>query len=372
MIGKSYCRTLRKIKEYDIKNNNKLLVIGSAGMKKAVAIFLYCLITFGSIAWAAPTASDIQPSSKELLVVVFVNKFIQDDKQAMDIVRNTIQAKFNNANISIYGYQSTPEFLDFIEKLQTNPANEGGIKAIGKSDLLEYGKAMNAKHIILINLFNMDSDTDFWSGTFLVEMMEDVTAFDVQSQKIIFNQVFGTEKKFTVRKGAELLMTKLQTEFKWTPLAANDNMGVPGDKKVLVAVFLTNELLGHKDLLAKIRNAINEKFGFANVYIYKDGQAKPPEYIEFIGRVTADSAKQRMMVITKDNLSQFGRDLGTGHVILIKIDRSREDISVVSVENGKYVASVLYVAEKMSVPETVEFLMNKLKNDFQFAPEKDH
>jgi hypothetical protein len=339
-------------------------------MKKAVIISLFCLFAFVSAAWAAPIASDVQPSSEELLVVVFANKFIQDDKQAMDLVRKTIRAKFGDANISIYGDQSTPAFLDFIEKLQTDPANEGGIRAIGKTHLLDYGKAVNAKHIVLIDLFNMESDIDFWSGAKLVEMMEDVTVFDVQSQKIIFNQVFGTEKKFTIRKDTELLMSKLQAEFKWTPLTANDKLVDPGDKKVTVSVFLTNELLGYKDLLAKIKNAVNEKFKFANVYIYNDGQAKPPEYIEFIGRVTADSAKQRMMVITKDNLSQLGRDLGASHVILIKIDRSREDISVVSIANGKYVASALYVAEKMSVPETVEFLMNKLKNDFQFDPEK--
>lgn len=123
-------------------------------MKKILAI-IALLFALSSTAWANPTDM-VGSSDKTLLsVVVFMNERVLSDTKAIAEIRDVLKNKFKYANsVVFYGDDQAkpPAFLEFVERVKTDPLNEKRIKAISLGALAQYGKASKSSYIVPITI----------------------------------------------------------------------------------------------------------------------------------------------------------------------------------------------------------------------------
>lgn len=359
-------------------------------MRITFVLSVVLLLVFSTIlpVMANPPANP--PEKSNISVVVFLDKVFRDDNQSLEILKKGLNDRFNGANVAIYGDNSpkSPEFLEFIEKVQTDPANERGIRLIPAKYLYKYGDDTHASHVLLINIKSANSDIGFWSSKRLARIKEDVTVFSVEPNKIVLNSVFDTgEKLLPFREAIQLSMLQLKKEFNWIPQPSQENEIKPVPANLVsILAFLPARIQVEPELYLKVKNAISEKVKNADITIYNDFQAKSPEYMEFIGKVITDSSMQRSFIIKKDHIVKYGKDSGYRAVVVFKLGiteeeearglsfgtvyRLKEDISVVSVESNKYIANYVFDNEKkMFLTTAVDNIMDKFKSEFNLPAE---
>jgi hypothetical protein len=356
---------------------------GVAYVKKIMAILLL-LLCMNSTAWA--NLSDLVSSfgQSPVSVVVFMDKQIIADGKAVTQMRGVLKEKFKYAsNIAIYGddQAKSPEFLEFVDKIKTDPANEKEINVINIGELANYGRAIKSDHIILITVSRCNTYWNFWSGI-RVDTKENISVIDVKTQKyLVCVNYFKEGNDYFSSEGAQFLVNKLATDFKWLPpvdnLSDNKTNNQLENKKPAVVVFLPDVVLEKPDLVEKVRKVVSAKFGEKDVPIYIDDKQKSPEFLDLIARVGSDSAKQQTLIVKKESLAEYGKTVNANLVTAIIISnvgpgdedfnyRLKEDIFVVDTENNKYVSNVVFdTVDKKKRQEGIDFLMNKLQLEFK-------
>ncbi|MBP2628878.1 MAG: hypothetical protein H6Q68_3589 [Firmicutes bacterium] len=344
-------------------------------MKKLLVI-LCLFLGLHSIAWASPNDS-VNPSSQpNISVIVLANPSILVDNKFVTEIRAALKEKFKQAtSVVIYGddQAKSPEFLEFIEKVQTDPNNEKGIRVISNTALAEYGRATKSNYVILIKVTNCNyiigSHTD---------MKGQVSVIDVASQKYVENRTWYKEETWWT-EGTRYLIKRLATDFNWSPsmeVANNNQTSTQEDeKKSSVVVFLPDVILEKPELVEQVRKTVSEKFKVSDVPIFIDDKPKSPEFLKFIGDVITDSAKQQAFVLKKERLVEYGKSTNSNPmtVILVKSDyrggysyRLKEEILVVDTDSNKYLANVVYdMGDGNNRRDGIHFLMDKLQNEFK-------
>jgi hypothetical protein len=351
-------------------------------MKELLAI-LILLISFNTIAWASPNDAVSPSNQSQISVVVFMNKKILEDSKAVAKIRDVLKQKFNYASsVVIYGdnQAKTPEFLEFTDKIQTDPANEKSIRTINIGDLSKYGEAVKSDYVILITISPCNAYMNFWSGI-RIDMKENISVIDVPSQKYVEYLNWYKEGSSPMQAdGAKELINKLATDFLWSPpsekLDKNSTSQLE-EKKSSVVVFLPDVILEKPDLVEKVKKSVSEKFNVSNVPVYVDDKPKSPEFMDLIGRVGTDSAKQQTFILKKESLVEYGKATNSNTVTAIVISninfgdndfsyRLKEDIFIVDTESNKYISNVVYdTGNKMKRQDGIDFLMNKIQNEFK-------
>lgn len=353
---------------------------------KLVFVLTFIFLLIFSTGLSAEANSLADPSEKgKISVVVFLDRFLKEDNQCLEIVKKSLNDKFNGANIAIYGDNSSksPEYLEFIEKLQSDPANEKGIRIIPTKYLYKYGKDTNASHVVLMKISSVGFDVNIWSNKTIVRIKQEVTVLSVEPNKIVLNNIFDTgEKLKPFREALQLSMNQLKNEFKWTPQSLQESEVKPvSENRVAVLAFLPRKFQMESELYLKVKDSIAEKIKDADITVFNDFQAKSPEYMEFIGNVLNDSAVQKAFIVKKDHAVKYGADAGYRTVVVFKLSitdedaagglsfgtdyRLKEDISIIDVELNKYLANYVFDTEKrMRLNTALDTIISKFKNEF--------
>ncbi|MDT8900781.1 hypothetical protein [Anaeroselena agilis] len=353
-------------------------------MKKVLALLFVLLIGFNSTALAKLGDFIRENIHTPMSVVVFMDKKIIADGRAVTEMRDVLREKFRYAkSIVIYGddQAKSPEFLEFSDKIKTDPANEKEIKSIDIGELAKYGRAINTDYMILVTVADCNVYWNYWSGI-RVDTRASVAVVDVNTQQYMTYMNYYKEGSDAFSAdGAKALIKKVAAEFNWSPPAENQNADkeakVFGEKKPAVVVFLPDVVLEKPELVEKVRKGIAAKFQASDVPIHIDDRKKGPEFLEFIGKVGTDSAKQKTFILKKERLVEYGKVVNANPVTAIVISnvgpgdddfnyRLKEDIYVVDTESGKYLSNVVFdTVEKKKRQEGIEFLMNKLQAEFR-------
>lgn len=345
-------------------------------LMKKILVILLLLFGFNSIVWASPNEVNDASSQSQISVVFLANPAIVGDNKLVAEIRAALKEKFKQAtSIVIYGddQSKSPEFLEFIEKVQTDPNNEKGIRVISNVALADYGMATKSNYVILIRV----SNCNYIIGSH-TDMKAQVSVIDVASQNYVENRTWYKEETWWAQ-GTRYLIKKLAADFNWSPsmAAPNDNKTSTqeDEKKSSVVVFLPDVILEKTELVEQVRKTVSEKFKVSDVPIFIDDKPKSPEFLKFIGDVITDSAKQQAFVLKKERLVEYGRSTNSNPmtVILVKSDyrggysyRLKEEIFVVDTDSNKYLANVIYdMGNDDNRRDGVNFLMDKLQNEFK-------
>lgn len=349
-------------------------------LKKIVGLMLLLMIFLSSSAWAATTGQVSISEHPKVSVLVFLDKIILTDEKAMKVIRSAVSERFHQATIVYYGdnQAKAPEFLEFIEKVQTDSVNEKGIRAISRNDLIKYGKDTNSAYIILLMISSFDRYGQYNN---IYDIKQHISVLDVAANKMIEDVAWHKEEVYEVyikRHLADYFMKVLETEFAWKPSTTS-----PEEKettfteyqKPSVVVFLPDTILLKTESVELVRKTVSAKFRTTGVPIYIDNKPKSAAFLDLISKVESDSTKQRMFVLKKEHLVQYGKDTNTTPVISVNISvvkedgysvLLKEDILVVDVESGKYVQNTVFdTAKTMSRPKGIEYLMKKLEEEFR-------
>lgn len=345
-------------------------------MKKTLAVLLL-LLCLNSVVWAVPNDIVSSPTQSSTSVVVFMEKRVFANVKKMTEIRDLLKEKFRYASsIEIYGDDQvkSPAFLDFVEKVKTDPMNEKGIKVIDIGALSQYGRDMKSQYVVLLRLSPFHAN----EYGYLFDTEASASVIDVDSQKYIEYRNWYKEFEVAWPYGAQDTMKKITAEFNWAPPkeVGSDRSGNQPVKGSSVVVFLSEYIQVKPDLLQKIKKTISEKFGVSDVSIYIDDKPKSPEFLELVGKVETDSSKQRTFILKKQHLIEYGKSIGTKTLTAIVISadsiqgdykfQMKEEIFVVDVETNKYIANAVYDTggyKKRS--EGIEILMEKLRTEFK-------
>jgi hypothetical protein len=347
---------------------------------------IFILVIFGllflnlGITRAAPIESATSTSQSKLTVVAYIDPLFQGNQKAFNIIKEGLRKKFGNADIVfLNGSQDkSPAFLDFMDKIQTDPLNEKGLVVIKEGHLHKFGKDTNSKFVLLLNLGVTNRDYEhYWTKLTLI-------AYDIDAAKPIAIDAWAKGGRGGARQateGAEYYMTKLQNEFNWPRTIATSQAPI-NDKvrRPAVVVFLPDVILDTPEIVQKIRNNISSKFNVDDVPIYIDNMPKSPAFLDLINRVRDDSRKQGTIVARKEYLSEYGKRINANLVIPIIISlsstgfdswkskttyRFKEEILVIDPDTNQYISSTVYDTEKQMVRiECIDFLMNKMQKEF--------
>ncbi|MBP2656615.1 MAG: hypothetical protein H6Q73_4184 [Firmicutes bacterium] len=211
-------------------------------------------------------------------------------------------------------------------------------------------------------------------------MKEDVAVIDVATQKYLEYLTWYKEGTSPwMDDGAKNLMNQLVANFNWTPAKTNEikssnqeNVSNPS-----VVVFLSDVILEKPELVEKVRKTISEKFHAGVVPIYCDNKPKSSQFLDLIGKVETNSAKQQAFILKKDDLVEYGKSVNSNIVIAINISnvgagdndfsyRLKADILVVDAESKKYLANVVFdTIDKKKRQDGLELILKKIQNEFQ-------
>jgi hypothetical protein len=354
-------------------------------MKKILMILFLLLFSMNSMAWASLNDNMNNPSNQSsVAVVVFLEKQIISDGKAVTRMRGVLNEKFKHANnIAIYGddQAKSPEFLEFIDKIKTDPANEKDIKSINIGELAKYGQAIKSDYVVLITVTPCNMYWNFWSGM-RIDTKASVSVIDASTHKYVeFMNYYKEGNGAFSADGAQFLVKKIADEFNWSPPVdkSNDNKinSELADKKPAVVVFLPDVILEKPDLVEKVRKSVTAKFRVKDVPIYIDDKSKSPEFLNLIGRVETDSAKQQTFILKKESLIEYGKAVNANPVAAIIISnvgagdddfnyRLKEDILVVDTQDNKYLSNVVFdTVDKKKRQDGIDFLMSKLETEFR-------
>ncbi|MBP2651058.1 MAG: hypothetical protein H6Q74_1883 [Firmicutes bacterium] len=350
-------------------------------MKKILVVLILLLCCLPS-AIASLNDVNIKPDKSQIAVVLFMDKHILADGKTVAKIRNALNEKFKAANsVVIYGddQAKSPEFLEFAEKVKTDPANEKDIRVVNIGELARYARSINSDYVMLITISPFNVYDNFWSGI-RVDMKENVAVIDVASQKYV--EYLSWYKEGTspwMDDGAKDLINQLVANFYWTPpneLSDNKSCNQVGESKPAVVVFMSDIILEKPELVEKVRKTISEKFQVSEVPINGDNKPKSPEFLELIGKVETNSAKQQTFILKKANLVDYGRATNSNPVIAIDISNVgagdydfnyhlKADIFVVDPGSNKYLSNVVFdTIDAKKRQDGLDFLMSKIQNEF--------
>jgi hypothetical protein len=344
---------------------------------KNILVVMLLLLGFISIAGASPNNIVSSSDQSSVSVVVFMDNKVFADAKKMNEMRGVLKEKFGYANsIEIYGdnQAKTPAFLDFVEKLKTDPINEKGIKVINMDALSQYAKDMKSKYVVQIVISTFDGN----EYGYFFDTEASVSVIDVDSRKYLDYRNWYRDSEIAWPHGAQDTMKKIAAEFNWFPPrdVTSDKTINYTDKGSSVVVFISPYIQVKPDLVQKIRKTISEKFRESDVAVYIDDRPKSPEFLDLIGKVGTDSAKQQTFILRKDRLVEYGKSINSKTLTAIVISAAnregdysfqlREEIFVVDIESNKYIANAVYDTDGYKKrQEGLEILMKKLQNEFK-------
>lgn len=349
-------------------------------MRKILLLLSIFVLSLQTLAWAA-TPNDQMIEQPKTTVVVVLDQEIVNNKKALPIIKNTLLEKFKKAEILFVGDQQakSPEFLEFMDKVKTDTVNEKGIRFVSIENMHRYGKETNSKFIVFVSI-NKYQEYEYLRE-FFCDVKARVFILDVDSQKIVSNQVWYKEKSRWLSDAAEFLMKRITLELSWPPMnetvSSLASIGSDADKKMTAVVFVDEYVLAKQEVSDKIRKAIEEKFKITNVPIYLDVKPKSLPFLELETKVAFDSVKQSTFLLKKEHLVEYGKQVNANYVLAIKMSiieesgwncRLQEDISIVNVDLNKYVSNSIYDTGKaVKRTEGVEMLLNKLLMEYKLT-----
>lgn len=354
-------------------------------MKKVLMVVFLLLFSMNSMVWA--NLSDLNNSAdpSSIAVVVFMEKSFINDGKAVTEMRGVLKEKFKYANnIAIYGddQAKSPEFLEFIDKVKTDPDNEKGIKSININELATYGQSIKSNYVVLITVTPFNVYETFPPARLQIDTKASVAVIDARTKKYVeFVNYYKEKSRAFTSKGAQFLMKKIADEFNWAPPVAklNDSKAIdePEDKKPGVIVFLPDVILEKPNLVEAVRQSVAAKFSVKDVPIYIDDRPKSPEFLRLIAGVGTDSAKQQTFILKKERLIEYGKMINANPITAIIISsantryndfnyRLKADILVIDTENNNYLSNIVFdTVDKKKRQEGIDFLLKQLQTEFQ-------
>lgn len=347
------------------------------GFMKRTLMVVLGLFLLSSVAWANPVTETSTSANSQMSVVVFMTNKVLGDSKAVAEIRSTLAVKFKGANsIALYGddQPKSPAFLEFVEKLKTDPVNEKGIRAITATALEQYGKDTKSKYVVLITVLPFNT-WQYGNG----DVKAHISVFDVDSLRYL-ETINWYKEDSNWTPATKFLTNKIATDFNWVPptekLKDKDEVTPIEEKKPSVVVLLPDTILERPELVEQIRSTVSRKFRVANVPVFIDDKSKSPEFLDLIGGVLSDSAKQQAFVLKKERLVEYGNRIGGNPLIVIMIttfDKDgyygyhlKEDIMIIDTETNKYLANVVYDTGKAKPRnDGIAYLMDKLQNEFK-------
>ncbi len=330
-------------------------------MKKALLGFLVIMVLLllnSKASWALPTTGNGISNQPKTTVVVFLDPEFRYDynKKAFNIIKESLKSKFINADIIFFkdNEAKSPAFLDFVEKIQTDPLNDKGIVWISVENIHKLGKDTNSDFVIILSLSGI---TNYY-GHFLLSRL-DLFAYDVPAAKIIAYDYWYKDFTNWASEVSEYLMAKLRDEYKWpNPYQGKfSEASSEAVTKPAVVVFLPGTILAKPQLVQKIKSTVRNKFKVADVPIYLDSAPKTSAFLSLAYRVTFDSVKQNTFIVRKEYLSEYGKLTNSNPMIVIKISlsdhdmqfwssksvyRFKEEVIVVDTRANKYLSNTVF------------------------------
>lgn len=354
-------------------------------MRVLIVATVVLLAVFLAAMTASANPAEGAAEQGKLSVIVFLDKFHLQDTKCRDIFTKGLEKRFGAANVAIYGGGSakTPAFMDFVEGIQSYPPNEQAINVVPHKFFYKYGEDTNASHVLFIDIGLGEYDRGGWDARQKSRIMMDFTVFSVKDKKVLFNKIIDTgEKLLPFRDSAQRAADQLQSDFRWTPSDAAEVWPAPTNS-VAVLTFLPYDVIHKPEHFSSVTKTIAEKIRNADIINFGDFQSKSPEYKEFLVKVWDDSAIAKSLVVKKEHLLKFGKDSGYRTVVLFRmypmskeakqysmIYRMVDDVTVVSVNSGKYLGNFVFDTEKhVSISEAVEMLTAKFKAEFRMPVE---
>ncbi|MDT8901619.1 hypothetical protein [Anaeroselena agilis] len=343
------------------------------------AVVLVLVFSAGMTASANPAEGAAEQG--KVSVIVFLDKLYREDTKCMDIITKGLEKRFGADNVAIFGGSSakSPAFMEFVESIQSYPANEKAVLVVPDKFFYKYGEDTGASHVVFVVISSGEYDRGGWDARQKTRVKTDITVFSVKAKKVLMNKIVDTgEKLLPFRESIQLAADQLQSDFKWTPADAEKIRPAPVNS-ISVLTFLPRAVMDKSELFSAVTKAITEKMRDADITNYGDYQSKSPEYMEFIVKVVDDSARQKALVVKKEHLLQFGKDSGYRTVVLFRMYysdkgnsfggatyRVKNDITVLSVDSGKYLGNFIFDTEKqVSLAEAIELLTAKFKAGFR-------
>ena len=342
-------------------------------------VVLLAVFSAGMTASANP-AEGVAEQGK-ISVIVFLDKLYREDTKCIDILTKGLEKRFGAGNVAIFAGSSpkSPAFMEFVESIQSYPANEKAIMVVPHRFFYKYGEDTNASHVLFVVISSGEYDRGGWDARQKTRIKKDITVFSVKDKKVLLNKIIDTgEKLLPFRESAQRAADQLQSDFRWTPAAPAEVRPAPVNR-IAVLTFLPREVMDKPELFSAVTKSIAEKIRNADITNYGGYQSKTPEYTEFIVKVADDSVRQKALVVKKEHSLKYGKDAGYRTVVVFRMYfsekgnsfggttyRVKDDITVLSVDNEKYLGNFVFDTEKtVSLSEAVEMLTAKFKAEFR-------
>ncbi len=355
------------------------------GVRTRIIAVVVLLLVFSAGMTVLANPAESTSGEGKVSVIVFLDKLYREDTKCMEILTKGLNDRFGAGNIAIYGDSSakSPAFMEFVEGVQTYPANERGIKVVPAKFFYKYGEDTNASHVLFVSIGSGKFDYSGLDGRKKTRVKTDITVFSVKDRKTILNKIIDTgESVLPFREAAQRAADQLKTDFKWQPTDQEAVRPAPVNS-IAVVTFLPRDIMDEPEHFSAVTKAIAEKIRNADIVINGDYQSKSPEYKDFIGKVADDCAMQKSFVVKKEHLIKYGKDAGYRTVVVFRMYysdrgsgfggseyRAKYDITVLAVESGKYVANFVFDTEKtVGLSKAVELLTNKFKTEFKMPVE---
>ncbi len=354
-------------------------------MRILVIATFVLLSVFSTGLTASANPAENTADQVKLFVIVFLDRLYRDDNRCTEILTKGLEQRFGAGNVMIFGGSSpkSPAFLEFVESIQSYPANEKAVMVVPHKFFYKYGEDTSASHVLFVSISSGEYDRGGWDARQKTRIKTNITVFSVKARKVILNKIIDTgENLLPFRESAQRAADQLQSDFKWTPADAEESRRAPANS-IAVLTLLPREIINKPEHFAAVTKSIADKIGNADITNNGDYQSKSPEYVEFIAKVADDSAMQKALVVKKEHLLKYGKDAGYRTVVLFRMYfseqgtsfggityRVKDDITVLSVESGKYLGNFVFDTEKtVGLSEAVELLTNKFRTEFRLPVE---
>lgn len=182
--------------------------------KKTLSILLVAVFFCLSIVVA--NASEITKQEDKIAVVVVPARQIRADVKIQAILEKGINKKFDPSkfNVAIYGKDSSPAFMEFIEKIRDDNSEQAA-PFVKKEHCIKYGQDIGASKVIAIVVFPADLKVSmgFFRVSSKFNIQADINEFSVPDDKYLSSKTYITEKKGSITEGVTWIVDKIEADY---------------------------------------------------------------------------------------------------------------------------------------------------------------
>lgn len=130
-------------------------------MSRIVWLFAVIALLAGAPAAAAAPEQAAASLEPRVTVLLFVEGAVRQYEENMKLILDGVKDKFKQAEIIIHddNKRKSPEYMDLIENVKTDPVNEQHIRSVSLQHIAKFARDINSRYIAVVNLSSWKTNT---------------------------------------------------------------------------------------------------------------------------------------------------------------------------------------------------------------------